>query len=286
MGIGERGDRGGMNRRQFLSWTLGSTLAGGIVGASYGRFEAGYIQVTRHTIAVPRLPAPFAGKTIALLTDIHHGPFNSLPFIHAIVERANSLKPDLIALGGDFIQGPRRPYAAPCLAALGCLEAPLGVYAVPGNHDYLGRCIGEIHRGMRDNGIVDLTNDGRWIELHGSRLRIAGVDDLWRGEPYLPAALGDATTDDACVLLSHNPDFAETLTDPRVGLMLSGHLHGGQIVIPGLGYHCIPSDYGLKYLEGLVQAPCTQVFVSRGLGTVGIPLRFRCPPEINLITLA
>jgi predicted MPP superfamily phosphohydrolase len=111
------------------------------------------------------------------------------------------------------------------------------------------------------------------------------VDDLWHGQQDLDAALGDATDDDACVLLCHNPDYAEKLRDRRVGLMLSGHMHGGQIVLPGLGYHCIPSRYGLKYLQGLVQAPCTRVFVSRGLGTVGLPLRIRCRPEINLLTL-
>jgi hypothetical protein len=77
-----------------------------------------------------------------------------------------------------------------------------------------------------------------------------------------------------------------TLRDPRVGLMLSGHMHGGQIVIPGLGYHRLPSRYGLKYLQGLIKAPRTRVFVSRGLGTVGLPLRIRCRPEINLLTLA
>jgi predicted MPP superfamily phosphohydrolase len=97
--------------------------------------------------------------------------------------------------------------------------------------------------------------------------------------------LGNASLADACLLLCHNPDYVETLTDRRVGLVLSGHMHGGQIVVPGFGPR-IPSMYGLKYLEGLVRAPITQVFVSRGLGTVVAPLRFRCRPEINLLTLA
>jgi predicted MPP superfamily phosphohydrolase len=274
-----------MNRRQFLKGALGA-LAVPAAGAVYGRFEAGWIEVTRRTIAVPRLPRPFVGKSIALLTDPHHGPFNSLSFLRSIVERANALKPDLIALAGDYIQGPRREYVAPGIQALGELRAPLGVYAVPGNHDHLYSSIGAVRRALRDSGITDLTNTGCWVERDGCRLRIAGVDDLWHGQPNLRAALGDAAGDNACVLLCHNPDYAETLTDRRVGLMLSGHMHGGQIVVPGLGYHSIPSRYGLKYLQGLVQAPCTQVFVSRGLGTVGLPLRIRCRPEINLLTLA
>ncbi|HEY7310111.1 MAG TPA: metallophosphoesterase [Gemmataceae bacterium] len=275
-----------MNRRQFLKGIAGSTLVVPLAGAAYGRAEAGWIDITRQTIAVPNLPPPFAGKTIALLTDPHHGPFNSLPFLHSIVEQANAMKPDLIALAGDFIQGPRREYIVPGLQAFAPLRAPLGVYAVPGNHDHLRGNIAAVRRSIRDSGLTDLTNTGRWIELDGHRLRLGGVDDLWHGEQDLDAALGNATERDACVLLCHNPDYAETLRDPRVGLMLSGHMHGGQIVLPGLGYHALPSRYGVKYLQGLIKAPRTQVFVSRGLGTVGLPLRIHCRPEINLLTLA
>jgi uncharacterized protein len=274
-----------MNRRQFLKGIAGSTVAAGVAGLAYGRAEAGWIDITRHTIRVPHLPPPFAGKTLALLTDPHHGPFNSLSFIQSIVAETNALKPDLIALSGDYIQGARREYIAPGLQALGQLRAPLGVYAVPGNHDHMRGNIQAVRRAIDDNGITDVTNTGRWIELDDRRLRIGGVDDLWHGNPDLRTALGDATDKDACLLLAHNPDYAEKLRDPRVGLVLSGHMHGGQIVVPGLGYHCLPSRYGLKYLQGLVRAPHTQVFVSRGLGTVGLPLRIRCRPEINLLTL-
>jgi uncharacterized protein len=274
-----------MNRRQFLGWA-GAALASPLAGLAYGRYEAGWIRVTRQAVAVPRLPAPFAGKTVALLTDPHHGPYNSLAFIREAVDRANALAPDLVLLGGDYIQGPRPRYIGPCLEALGRLRAPLGVFAVPGNHDHYSGRIGAVRRALRDNGIADVTNAGRWVEAGGGRLRVAGVDDLWRGWQDLDAALGDATDEDACLLLSHNPDYAEELSDRRVGLVLSGHMHGGQVVLPGAGYHCLPSRYGLKYLAGLVRAPHTQVFVSRGLGTVGLPVRIRCRPEINLLTLA
>jgi hypothetical protein len=111
------------------------------------------------------------------------------------------------------------------------------------------------------------------------------VDDLWLGAPDLAAALGDCRPADACLLVSHNPDFAETLTDPRVGLVLSGHTHGGQVVFPGAGAPFVPSRYGRKYLHGLVRAPETLVYVSRGLGTSGAPVRFCSRPEINLLTL-
>jgi predicted MPP superfamily phosphohydrolase len=275
-----------MKRRAFLKWAVRGTLGTSLLGVGYARFEATWVRITRHTVAVPRLPAPFVGKTVALLTDPHHGPFNSLSYLRSVVALTNGLAPDLVALGGDYVHGPsERSCLDPCLRTFGELRAPLGVYAVPGNHDHWnsGR---DVRRAFRENGILDVTNDGRWVEVGGSRLRLAGVDDLWTGKQDLDAALGSATEADACLLLSHNPDYAETLTDPRVGLVLSGHLHGGQITLPGLGYARVPSRYGLKYLAGLVRAPHTQVFVSRGLGTITLPFRFCCRPEINLLTLA
>lgn len=275
-----------MNRRRFLKGIAASALSVPLVGAAYGRAEAGWLTVARQTLAVPNLPSSFVGKTIALLTDPHHGPFNSLSFLQSVVEHTNALQPDLIALCGDFIQGRDRAYIHPGLHVFAPLRAPLGVFAVPGNHDHHYGHIRLVRRALRASGLIDATNDGRWVECNGERIRIGGVDDLWHGEQDVDAALGDATEYDACILLSHNPDYAETLTDPRVGLVLSGHMHGGQIVLPGLGHPWLPSRYGSKYLEGLIQAPRTQVFVSRGLGTVGLPLRFRCPPEINLLTLS
>jgi predicted MPP superfamily phosphohydrolase len=279
------GRRGYVTRRKFLRWLAGGAAAACLGGAGYGRFEAGWLHVTHHAVAVPRLPPPFAGKRLALLTDPHHGPFNGLDLIRSAVDVIDALAPDLVALAGDFIQeGHGGSYVGPCLEALGRLRAPLGVFAVPGNHDHY-QGVEAVRRAIRDNGIADVTNAGRWVETGGCRLRVGGVDDLWHGEQDLDAALGDATAADACLLLCHNPDYAETLTDRRVGLVLSGHLHGGQIVLPGLGYPYLPSQYGAKYVQGLVRAPATRVFVSRGLGTVGLPLRFRCRPEINVLTL-
>ena len=139
--------------------------------------------------------------------------------------------------------------------------------------------------GFRTAGIEELTNRGVWLQRGGSRLRLGGVDDLWFGKPDISAALGDASASDACLVLSHNPDFAETLTDRRVGLILSGHTLGGQVCIPGIGAPIIPSRYGQKYLKGLVEAPTTQVYISRGLGTESRPMRFNSRPELTLVTL-
>jgi predicted MPP superfamily phosphohydrolase len=112
------------------------------------------------------------------------------------------------------------------------------------------------------------------------------VDDLWRGYQDLPAALGRATPRDAVILLSHNPDYVETIRDPRVGLILSGHTHGGQVNLPIIGPPILSSVYGQKYAHGLVQGPVTRVFVSRGVGTIAPHVRLFCKPEIVLVTLA
>jgi predicted MPP superfamily phosphohydrolase len=271
-----------MSRRTFLK-AAAAVASPPVLGVGYGLLEASRIRVTRTAVALPRLPAAFAGKTVALLTDLHLGPFNSLSFVRSAVEATNALKPDLIALPGDFVHR-GADCIRPCLQALAELRAPLGVFAVPGNHDLTdgGR---PLRRAFTEFAIRDVTNRGEWVEAGRDRLRVGGVDDLWWGRPDLDAALRGTPAEDVCLLLCHNPDFAETIADDRVGLVLSGHLHGGQIVLPGCTRRWVPSRYGLKYLCGLVRAPHTQVFVSRGLGCIGVPLRIGSPPEINLLTL-
>ncbi len=159
-----------------------------------------------------------------------------------------------------------------------------------GNHDncnYHGRedMCGLSQAALAEANLPDLNNDGIWLERQGRRLRICGVGDLWTDRQDLNTALGDANESDAVLVLSHNPDFVETIRDRRVGLVLSGHTHGGQVIVPGLGAPIVPSRYGQKYLQGLVQGPCCRVFVSRGVGTISPPVRFLCRPEVVLITL-
>jgi uncharacterized protein len=277
------------SRRRFLRRSLqlaiGAPALAGITSA-YGFWEASQIRLTRTTIALPYLPRAFAGKTICVLTDFHHGPFVSLRFIQEAVRRANSLRPEAFALVGDFAQkGPDTFEQLPqCLEALSKLRAPLGPFAVPGNHDK--QLEGADYREcIESTPLTDLTNRSICLTANRQKLWLAGVDDLWWGLPDIEAALDDIPKDSAVVLLSHNPDLAELLPDQRVGLILSGHTHGGQIYQPGFGATWLPSMYGQKYCAGLVHGPASQVFVSRGLGESGIPLRLNCPPEINLLTL-
>lgn len=278
-------------RRKFLR-RLGQVglglvaVSGATVG--YGFYEASQIRVRRQTVAVRNLPKRFEGTTVGILTDLHHGPFVSLDFVRRAVTVANGLAPDLFALLGDFAHKGTHTHEQlpPCMAELAKLSAPLGVFAVPGNHD-MGKD-GAIYREVMaaTPQVTDLQNRAVPVTRDGETLWLTGVDDLWWGKPDLAAAMKHVPAGAAVVLLSHNPDFAEEKPDPRVGLVLSGHTHGGQGYVPGLGPLWLPSRYGRKYCGGLVDGPASPVFVSRGLGEAGVPLRLNCPPEINVLTLA
>ncbi|OWK34625.1 metallophosphoesterase [Fimbriiglobus ruber] len=279
----------GLTRRTFLHRVARTTAvvagAGGLVTA-YGFWEASDIRLRKIDVSVAHLPGAFAGKTVAVLADIHHGPFVGMSFVREVVRLTNALAPDLIALVGDYAHKGTHTteQLPPCLEALSRLTAPLGVFAVPGNHDMQNR--GQVYRDViGTTPLTDLTNRAVRVTAGGDHLWLAGVDDLWWGKPDLKAALREVPESVATVLLAHNPDFAEENPSDRVGLVLSGHTHGGQVYLPGLGAPWLPSRYGAKYRCGLVQGPASPVYVSRGLGEAGIPLRLSCPPEIVLLTL-
>ena len=271
--------------RRSVQLTVGaSALVGGSV--SYGFWEASQIRVMRQTITLPRLPKAFAGKTIAILSDFHHGPFVGLRFIREAVDLASSLKPDAFALLGDFANRGTDPTVElpQCVEAVSKLRAPFGLFAVAGNHDHQleGKEFGEP---VALSPLTDMTNRAECLTLAGQNLWLAGVDDILWGKPNLKKALSGIPENEPVILLSHNPDQAEMYPDERVDLILSGHMHGGQVYLPVCGAPWVPSMYGQKYCSGLVQGPASPVFVSRGVGETGIPLRMNCPPEINLLTL-
>jgi predicted MPP superfamily phosphohydrolase len=272
-----------MDRRSFLKAAAVAAVPGSAFAASYGLFEAAWVEVVRVSLPLPRLPHVFDGLRVAFLTDIHHGPFTSLNYVRSVVRTALALQPDLIVLGGDYSLKDRK-YIRPCFDVLAALKAPLGVFGVLGDHDYW-HGLEDTRAGFAAAEITELTNRGVWLERGGYRLRLAGVDDLWYGKVDVKGALAEATAGDACLLVSHNPDVAERLRDPRVGLMLSGHTHGGQVVLPNGSAPFVPSHYGQKYLRGVCQAPATTVYVSRGLGCTSVPVRFGSRPELTLITL-
>jgi predicted MPP superfamily phosphohydrolase len=272
-----------MDRRSFIRTAAVAAVPGAAFAASYGLFEAAWAEVVRVTLPLPHLPHVFSGTKVAFLADIHHGPFTSLEFVRSVIRATLSLEPDLIVLGGDYSLKDSK-YIHPCFRELAALRAPMGVYGVLGNHDYW-HGLDETREGFAMADITELTNRGVWLERGGYRFRLAGVDDLWYGHVDVQSALADAKSDDACLLISHNPDVAERLCDPRVGLMLSGHTHGGQVVFPTDYAPYVSSHYGQKYLRGVCEAPVTTVYVSRGLGCMGAPVRFCSRPELSLITL-
>ncbi|MCS6865079.1 MAG: metallophosphoesterase [Gemmataceae bacterium] len=272
-----------MDRRIFLQTAAAAVVPLSAITASYGLFEANWLQVVRIRRSLRQLPLAFHGLKIAFLADLHHGPFTTLDYLRAVVRTTLAVQPDLIVLGGDYSLKDAR-YIRPCFRVLAELAAPLGVYGVLGNHDYW-HGLEETRAGLAAAKITELTNRGVWLTRGGYRLRLAGVDDLWMGRVDVAAAVGDATAHDACIVISHNPDVAETLRDERVGLVLSGHTHGGQVVFPTGQAPFVPSRYGRKYQHGWVQGPVAPVYVTRGLGCSGVPVRYGSRPELTLLTL-
>ncbi len=222
-------------------------------------WEKGWIQSTRTEIAIAGLSPALAGLTICQITDIHHGPFIAIEYVKRIVELANDLKPDLIVLTGDHIYRSSE-YIGPVWAELARLRAPFGVYSVLGNHDHW-EGINASRAAQAQAGIPELLNSNAPLTLtwpRGARLWLAGVGDLWEDEQNLDDALAGVPTDGTAILLSHNPDYADQVNDPRVKLILAGHSHGGQVVIPGLGPVITPCRR--KYAADLsIQTPdrCT-----------------------------
>ncbi len=270
-----------MNRRTFLLKGSGALAAAGLGGYSY--WEAGVVGT--HSISIPLagLPPGFDGCRIALLADLHHGWFISGVYLAGAVDLANSLRPDLIILLGDYVDSDAT-YIGPVMETLSKLQAPLGVFAVQGNRDIrINRIL--TSKELARRGIPELTNAGCWIQRKSSRIWLCGFDDSTVGHPDVTAALAGVPRDATVVSMTHNPDLTESLDDPRIRLVCCGHTHGGQIDLPFIGRPFLPSVYGQKYAAGLVQAPHTKTFVTTGVGSIFPPLRFRCPPEVALLTL-
>ncbi|HXV77227.1 MAG TPA: metallophosphoesterase [Candidatus Polarisedimenticolaceae bacterium] len=250
------------------------------IGIPYSGLLGRQLVLSEATIALAGLPAAFERMRILLITDIHAGPFVDPPTLDELFERLCRLEPDLILIGGDVSSSSIREIDR-SRAAFERLAAPLGVWAVLGNHDhYTGRPAAVIER-LASYGIRTLSNRSVALLRDGERLSLAGVDDLLMGKADLDAALDDAVP--PVVLLSHNPDLLFAAARRGVALMLSGHTHAGQIRLPGLGVLVRQSRFRLD--QGRYRFRQTELVVSRGVGAVGIPWRVQCPPEVVLLTL-
>ena len=250
-------------------------------GEQAHRFRGG-LGVTAQRIWLSNLPEGFRGFRVLQLSDIHHSLFVPLDHVAAVVELSNRLKPDLIALTGDFVTYSRSSIE-PVAEILGGLRARAGVVAVLGNHDFR---VGAdaVERALRRQRIQVLRNRHRLLQLRGSVLYLAGVDDYGYGADLGQAMCGipeDAPT----ILLAHNPRLVTAAACRGVGLVLSGHTHGGQVNLPLLGTVYGRSPEQMRFKMGWDRLGVTQIYVSRGIGTIVLPLRWRCPAEVPLLEL-
>ena len=263
----------------------GAAAVAGALGAYAFLVEPRWLQVTRTRIHAKGLHPSLEGFTIALLTDLHVGEGTPLSLIRRACRLAMAQKPDLIAVTGDLVADDA-PGFREVLEAIDCLAAPHGVYAVPGNHDHnVG--IERWHRDVAEQrAVADLTNRAEVLDVRGARLCVAGVDDLSSGRPDL-GVLPPPEERDFTLLLAHDPDQAEQARRvcDAVDLIVSGHTHGGQVRLPWVGALRNPAQRDDLYEEGLRRRPWTQVYTSRGVGTVHIPVRFLCRPEVAMLTL-
>lgn len=239
--------------------------------------------ITETEIFLDRLPVVYDDLRVVHLTDIHHSLYTPLEDVERAVQIANQLQPDLVALTGDYVTlSPS--YIWPAARALGKLRARLGVFAVLGNHDFQAGA-GEITRALRAQRIRVLRNAHFAVRRRSHILWIVGVDDLWWEADNFPRALHGLPDHDAKILLCHNPIGIRAAADHGVDLMLSGHTHGGQVKLPVLGTVFGHSKLGERFVEGWNRLNGTQIYISRGIGKVLVPVRLGCPPEIACLRL-
>lgn len=260
-------------------------LTGGVLYARY--IEPSWIQTKTVRLTLPRLDRAFHNYTIAQISDLHFDDWLTRERLERAVERINRRQPDLIVITGDFISNGIMKTADDLIAGLRGLSAPDGVLAVLGNHDYYRKnaAIAPLRRAIQAAGVQELHNAVHTIERRGKTLHICGVDDMIARQSRLDLVLKALPEDGAAILLAHEPDFADiSAATGRFDLQLSGHTHGGQVRLPPFSTLAHPR-YGRRYVIGLQKVAGMTVYVNRGLGMVGVPLRFNARPEITLFRL-
>ena len=279
-----------LSRRQFLVRATYAYAAAGIGLSAYGIFSAERLPVvTRRTLYFRDLPLPLNGLRIAQLSDVHAGVLMREDKMQELVKQTNALGADLILQTGDMIDI-SQSFIPEYVRAFRDLRAPLGVVTVLGNHDrYTGQ--DAVIRGVKDAGQTFIRNESHIIERGGAALALVGIDDPrnWRADDPqdqdLEAALqqtppaGEAFR----ILLAHRPGAFDGAIPRGIPLTLAGHIHGGQFYLPVIGWS--PGRLITKYVMGHFENGASQLYVSRGIGTVGIPLRVFAPPEIALFEL-
>jgi hypothetical protein len=242
--------------------------------------EANSLSLERVVVELPRLPKKLDGLKIIHLSDIHHSPFTNLEHIERTIKIANRLKPDMFILTGDYVSHEKK-YIAPVAKALGALKSEFGTYACLGNHDHWTDPDLVVKK-FRSTGITMLVNEGFRFEARGASFWIAGVDDHMVGKTDIVTALKGSFPDEMKLLLAHNPLIFRQAARYGVDLTLSGHTHGGQVKVRDPEKRLLPKR---KLTSGLHRRKDSQIYITRGIGTVVLPIRYQCPPEISFLEL-
>lgn len=285
-------------RRRFLKTGAGLVAAAPFVFSGYGvligrrRFE-----IERFDVPLNGLSGALDGLRVVQLTDIHVGPFMPPEELARYVDSINRLAPDVVALTGDFISSSPAE-VAPCVEVLATLKARYGVYACLGNHDAYARVEDEITRRFTEKGVRVLRNDAVTHRIGDTTLNILGIDDLRWGAPDFPAARRAAANDpgEVRLLLSHRPEIFPEAAKSGVEVILSGHYHGGQVKFGPESANLSVARLITPYPEGMFLLPRRRrangaagknsvLFVGRGIGITGLPIRVNCPPQIAHLTL-
>jgi uncharacterized protein len=275
-------------RRKFIRIAAAAGVAALVADSAL--LEPNRPRVVRQEISLKRWPAHLDGFTIALLSDFHYDPYFSVHPLRSSIGLVNALRPELIVLTGDFVSKPLlgdpgegASAVEPCAELLRQMRAPYGLWAVLGNHDIFTDP-DRITSVLIDAGIKVLANQSVPIERDSARFWLAGVDDVLGRTADLDAALHVVPADEATILLAHEPDYADEVARYPVDLQLSGHSHGGQVRVPLMPPLYLP-DMGQKYVWGLYKIGGLTLYTNPGLGTVRVPVRLNCPPEITLLTM-
>jgi len=269
-------------RRNFIRATA---LGGSTAAFSYAHWiEPDWLTVTKKDITLPNLPPALDGLTIAQLTDFHYDPDQNEEMMTKAVTTVNDINPDIIAFTGDYITDSTKVFE-PLLHILSKLKSTHGIYGIMGNHDGWTKTTSFFQSRFQKNGMEFLVNQGTFIEVRGEKVLITGTDSVWSGKVDAPACW-KGHNGETVIALAHEPDtFDHLLAEHQVDLQLSGHTHGGQCRVPFIGYAPVGVRYGRNYIYGEYAQGDSKIFVSRGLGTVGIRVRFACAPEIAILTL-
>jgi predicted MPP superfamily phosphohydrolase len=282
-------------RRVFLERTAGAVAAApfvaGAYGALYGRLN---LETPTVRIRLPRLPRAFEGFRIAQLSDIHIGPFMTEAEIRKYAGIANSLRPELVVLTGDYVTWDSYTQQ-PVVSALSGLRAPFGVFGCLGNHDAWAHVLDSITAIFRQTGITILRSQRASIALGPDSLNLIGID--YTGPFHMSEQAGEAAwrrlpgvgrladPERVNILLSHNPNTFDGAAELGIDLSLAGHTHGGQAALEFISPEIAPSRLVTPYVSGWFGKPVGQLYVNRGIGTIGTPIRIGAPPEITSFEL-